>query len=391
MSKKIIICSDGTWNTPLQTDRGRVVPSNVVRLARALADDDEQCIFYDAGVGTGRNWWSRVWGGVTGAGLEQNIYDGYQFIIDHYTPGDELFLFGFSRGAYTVRSLAGMIHNCGILRREPAARPTAPARHEQPPVAESSAARKLMEKARRVFRSGNAADRQKFKEKYAHPSTEIALVGVWDTVGHLGIPSSWLNPRTWLRGGKSRYEFLDTSLNSSIRAAYHALAIDEYRLPFVPTLWEQTLEQAASGQILKQVWFAGAHTNVGGGYDDAGLSDITLNWMIEQAQRHGLRFEPAYLARLNPDSLGELRDSRAGFWNKLLYRRCLARPMPERDDDDDRDDKDPTKRTGCHIHYTVERRLRNRITPYQPAHLPKRYWRDPQLPAPPSSAPVAEH
>ncbi|RZK47724.1 MAG: DUF2235 domain-containing protein, partial [Hymenobacter sp.] len=298
----------------------------------------------------------------------------------HYTPGDELFLFGFSRGAYTVRSLAGMIHHCGIIRRSQAALPAAPAQHEQPPVAETSAARKLMEAARRVFRSGDPAARQKFKAEYAHPGTTIAMVGVWDTVGHLGIPSSWLNPRTWLFGGKSRYQFLDTGLNDSIRAAYHALAIDEYRVPFVPTLWKQTLAQAASGQVLKQIWFAGAHTNVGGGYDDTGLSDITLSWMIEQAQQHGLRFEPAYLARLNPDSLGELRDSRAGLLNKLLYRRRLARPMPERAEDEA---KDASERTGCYIHYTVERRLRNRIVPYRPGHLPKRYWRYPPLPAPP--------
>lgn len=366
MSRKIIICSDGTWNTPLQTDRGRVVPSNVVRFARALVDDDEQFIFYDAGVGTGRSWWSRVWGGVTGAGLEQNIYDGYQFIIDHYSPGDELFLFGFSRGAFTVRSLGGMLHRCGIIRREVAHLPAAPAQGEKAPVAETSTTRKLMEEARKVFRSGDKDAAAAFKAANSYPTTSIAMIGVWDTVGSLGIPSSWLNPRTWLFGGKGRYEFLDTGLNKSIKAAYHAVAIDEYRVPFQPTLWNQTPEQAASGQILEQVWFAGAHTNVGGGYDDAGLSDITLNWMITKAQLHGLRFEPMALGRIYPDILGELRDSRAGWMNKLLYRRRLARLMPERDDD---------TRQGCYIHFSVERRLRNRITPYQPSHLPKNFWR----------------
>lgn len=370
MSKKIIVCSDGTWNTPLQTDRGRVVPSNVVRLARALVDDDEQCVFYDAGVGTSRGWWNRLWGGVTGAGLEQNIYDGYQFIIDHYMPGDELFLFGFSRGAFTVRSLGGMLHRCGIIRRTAAELPTTPAREEQVSVAETSMARTLMKKARQVFRSGNREEAAAFKATYSHTDTAIAMIGVWDTVGALGIPSSWLNPRTWLFGGKGRYEFLDTGLNKSIRAAYHAVAIDEYRVPFQPTLWEQHPDQADAGQLLEQVWFAGAHTNVGGGYDDSGLSDITLNWMIEKAQHHGLRFEPAFLTRLYPDSLGELRDSRAGWLNKVMYRRHLARTMPERDD---------TTRQGCHIHSSVERRLRNRIMPYQPNHLPKNYWRYPAV------------
>ncbi|HEX8327453.1 MAG TPA: DUF2235 domain-containing protein [Hymenobacter sp.] len=375
MGKKIIICSDGTWNTPLQTDRGRVVPSNVVRFARALVDDDEQCIFYDAGVGTDRGWWARFWGGVTGAGLEQNIYDGYQFIIEHYEPGDELFLFGFSRGAYTVRSLGGMVHRCGIIRQGAADLPAAPDRHEQPPVDEASVARQLMEQARRVFRGGNREEASRFKARYAHPDSRIAMIGVWDTVGALGIPSSWFNPRTWLLGGKGRYEFLDTGLNASVQAAYHALAIDEYRVPFQPTLWEQNPEQAAAGQVLEQVWFAGAHTNVGGGYDDPGLSDITLNWMIEKAEHHGLRFEPAAVARLYPDSLGELRDSRAGWLNKLFYRRKVARVMPERPECEDEAEED--KRQGCHVHHTVERRLRNRIMPYRPGHLPKKYWRYP--------------
>ena len=225
MSKKIIICSDGTWNTTLQTDRGRVVPSNVVRLARALVDDDEQYVFYDAGVGTGRGLWSHIWGGVTGAGLEQNIYDGYQFIIDHYTPGDELFLFGFSRGAFTVRSLGGLPHRCGIIRRAAAALPVAPAPTGQATVVATSPARPLMEQARQVFRSGDHEASAAFKAQYSYPDSTSTMIGVWDTVGALGIPSSWLNPRTWLLGGKSRYEFLNTGLNASIRAAYHAVTI----------------------------------------------------------------------------------------------------------------------------------------------------------------------
>jgi uncharacterized protein (DUF2235 family) len=370
MSKAIIICSDGTWNTPLQTDRGRVVPSNVVRLARALVDDDEQYIFYDAGVGTSRGWWSRVWGGVTGAGLEQNIYDGYQFIIDHYEPGDRLYLFGFSRGAFTVRSLAGMIHRCGIIRRQAASQPSASApKPAQATAAAQSPARKLMEEARKVFRSGDVESGHRFKGENSYADSTIAMVGVWDTVGALGIPSSWLNPRTWLFGGKGRYEFLDTGLNPDIQAAYHAVAIDEHRVPFQPTLWQQNPILQAGGQILEQVWFAGAHTNVGGGYDDAGLSDITLLWMIEKAKLHGLRFEPTALARLYPDPLGELRDSRAGWLNKVLYRRQVLRAMGEGD--------------GCYVHESVPRRLRSRILPYLPGNLPPSYRRWP--PPPPAS------
>lgn len=369
MSKSIIICSDGTWNTPLQTDRGRVVPSNVVRVAKAMVDDDTQCIFYDAGVGTGQRFWDRFWGGVTGAGLVENIYDGYQFILDHFEPGDQLYLFGFSRGAYTVRSLAGMLHRCGIIRRDAAALPTAPAPDAaQPSALAASKARKLMEKARRVFRKGSAEDAQRFKTKYSYAEVPIVMVGVWDTVGSLGIPSSWLNPRTWLFGGKSRYEFLDASLNASIQAAYHAVAIDEHRAPFLPTLWQQRPELRTHGQILEQVWFAGAHTNVGGGYDDTGLSDITLHWMIEKAQQHGLRFDDRALARLYPDPLGELRDSRAGWINRwLLYRRTVTREMGDGD--------------GCYVHESVPRRLRSRILPYLPNNLPKQYRRYPEPPS----------
>lgn len=139
-------------------------------------------------------------------------------------------------------------------------------------------------------------------------------------------------------------------------------------MPFQPTLWKQLPDQAASGQVLEQVWLAGAHTNVGGGYDDTGLSDITLSRVIEKAQQHGLRFELTFINRLFPNSLGELRDSRAGWVNKLLYRRRVLRTMPERDDN---------KQLGRYIHSSVEHRLRNRIMPYQPGHLPKKYWRYP--------------
>ena len=269
-----------------------------------------------------------------------------------------------------MRSLAGMLHSCGIIRRGPAGLPLAPApQHEQAPVQEASKAWQLMERARRVFREGTDEDKQRFKAAYSYPDTHIAMVGVWDTVGRMGIPSSWLNPRTWLFGGKGRYEFLNAGLNASIRAAYHAVAIDEYRVPFAPTLWVQDPEEVKNGQILRQVWFAGTHTNVGGGYDDAGLFDITLAWMIGYAQAHGLRFEPAAVARLYPDPLGEIRDSRAGWFNKVLYRRRMPRPMPERDDEQGI--------VGCYVHQSVERRLRNRIMPYQPGHLPKKYWRYP--------------
>ncbi|MGL5468118.1 MAG: DUF2235 domain-containing protein, partial [Shewanella sp.] len=263
MNKRIVICADGTWNRP-EKDLKVDFPTNVLRLARAISpfasDGKSQQVFYDWGVGS---YYDEVIGGATGRGLHKNIMDGYRYIVQNYSPGDEIYLFGFSRGAYTVRCLCGLINNCGILKRPDA---------------------RLIQQAFDHYKKSSApfapsgTKSVEFRQAHSHESREIQFVGVWDTVGAMGIPISFLG----LFDDKD--EFYDTKIGRNVRVARHALAIDEHRRDFEPTIW-----QVRDNMDMQQVWFAGAHSNVGGSYppdrDGSLLSDNALAWMMAEAQR----------------------------------------------------------------------------------------------------------
>ena len=300
MPRRLVICCDGTWNIPDRKDRGKVSPSNVAKIALAVTprgrDGSEQLVFYDKGVGT--EVFDRLRGGVFGWGLSRNIQDAYRFIVDAYEPGDEIFLFGFSRGAYTARSTAGLIRNSGLLKRE---------------HTDKLAAAYSLYRRRGDASHPTTVEAQLFRKAFAH-EVRITFIGVWDTVGALGIPVGipWLQD-SWLHFLNQRWEFHDVKLSSFVDNAYQAIAIDERRPQFVPTLWEQ--QAHAEHQTMEQMWFAGVHSNVGGGYQDAGLSDITFLWMKGKAEALGLAFDREYIERnVAPDALGELRDSKTGFY-----------------------------------------------------------------------------
>jgi uncharacterized protein (DUF2235 family) len=286
MPKRLIVCCDGTWNTADQAIAGRPSPTNVTKLALSIAPEDSagvgQCVYYHSGVGTTR--WERVSGGAFGVGLSRNVFDAYHFLIDNYESGDWLYLLGFSRGAFTARSLAGLVRNSGILRRENADR---------------------LDEAWSLYRS--AADTPRgvaatlFRRAYSY-EPRIHFIGVWDTVGALGIPvlgPRWIKPIVTLLN--HRYQFHDTKLSTRVDGAFHALAIDERRAVFAPTLWNQ--QPGADGQELKQVWFTGVHCDIGGGYPDTSLSDITLLWMADRAREYGLEFVPG---AFSPDGPAEM-------------------------------------------------------------------------------------
>jgi uncharacterized protein (DUF2235 family) len=315
--KRLIVCCDGTWNRPDQVDQRVAAPTNVAKLALALADKDDdgnpQLLHYQAGVGTRR--WERLAGGGLGVGLSRNVQECYRFLVDNYEPGDELYLFGFSRGAFTARSTVGLVRNAGILRPEH--------RHR---IKEAYALYRDPDRDRHP--SGIAAEL--FRRSYSHAEVYVDLVGVWDTVGALGIPIDGFRPPLLSR----LWTFHDTRLSGYVRHAYHAIAIDERRRPFRPTLWQGKKD----GQTLEQVWFAGVHCDVGGGYADTSLSEIPLLWMVDKARARGLAFRPERLARrqtdaearregveVAPDPLGELHDSRTRFYRLLpAYDRRLA-------------------------------------------------------------------
>jgi uncharacterized protein (DUF2235 family) len=273
--KRIITCSDGTWNKPDEKVDGVPTPTNVCIFHNLIANHDNQNIvqkpFYDSGVGTG-DWFDKITGGLIGAGIDQNIKDAYKFIVDNYEPNDEIYLLGFSRGAYTARSVAGFIYNCGILKF-----PTD----------------KLIDEAFDLYRRRDdnshpwAEESINFRNKNCYPPGKIKFVGVWDTVGALGIPSKLFDE---INKEVLHCEFHDVQLSSMIEYAFHAVAIDEHRLPFEPTLWSQTDSGIAAGQKMEQKWFPGVHSDVGGSYKEHGLSDAPLIWMIEHAKALGLAF-----------------------------------------------------------------------------------------------------
>ena len=293
--KRIAIFADGTWNSPEQGGA-----SNVLQMARAvrpLSGGAEQVAFYDWGVGTDRK---KITGGISGVGIDKNIMDCYRFIMHNYDPGDALFFFGFSRGAYTVRSLAGFIRNCGILRREHAA--------------QASAAYRLY-RQRSASSGPNARRAMQFRRDYAVADiTQIEFVGVWDTVGSLGIPVPF-----WGTLGEREFLFHDTEPSKIIQHARHAIAIDENRVDFEPTLWSDK-----PGLDLQQVWFSGVHSDVGGGYKERGLSDCAAQWMIREAGKYGLRFETHLVKAVAPNPEDAQHNERKGIYRA---RKELVRPV----------------------------------------------------------------
>jgi uncharacterized protein (DUF2235 family) len=264
--KRIIVCCDGTWNADdTQTD-----DTNVAILARAIHGSQQtggvlQIVLYLRGVGTSGLKLETWIEGATGIGVDDNIRSAYQFIAQNYLPGDEVCLFGFSRGAFTARSLAGLITACGILFRQ---------------------SLNALPDAWLYYRSPKPHSPQAFATKYnvqSHLDSAITFLGVWDTVGSLGIPGSLL-----AASNKAKFAFHDTNPSPLVRRAVQALAIDEHRRDFTPTFWTGPVPPGVS---IEQVWFAGAHADVGGGYNTRALADIPLVWMVRQAEAVDLSFD----------------------------------------------------------------------------------------------------
>lgn len=293
--KRIALCADGTWD-------GTSNNTNVYKMFNSILVSPTQLPFYDSGVGSSGLPLERLLGGAFGTGLFDKIKDGYTKISHVYEAGDEIFLFGFSRGAYTARSIAGMISACGLPTKG----------FDQTLIDTAFEAYRHKDKRQQLLAE---------LAQYDIVKAPIKMVGVWDTVGSLGIPAIF--------GGVSPllYGFLDTGLNPNVANAYHALAIDERRAEFPPTLWTS---DPAPGQVIEQVWFVGAHSDVGGGNapgaEDQGttLSDVTLGWMMGKAAALGLQFVPeAYSSHVPvPQKLAfdEVHESWSPLWGFFKYR-----------------------------------------------------------------------
>jgi uncharacterized protein (DUF2235 family) len=307
MKKRLVFCFDGTWNK-LDAEH----PTNVLLTAQSvlpLSRNATQVIYYDEGVGTGGKI-DYLKGGILGEGLLQNLSEAYQNLIFNYTPGDEIFVFGFSRGAFTARSFCGLLSNSGILDRRHASK-ARNAVELYRSREDSSAHLDQMMAFRRDYCSDTLVSQQEHEwrqgncEGFTLDETRrigVRYLGVWDTVGALGVPKSFLFSDKL----NKKFQFHDTSLSDFVKSARHAVAIDETREDFEPTLWGNLAElnrKAGSDASdvhapYQQKWFPGVHSSVGGGAEWRGLSDQTLLWIWIGAMQAGLQFDTSQHSRI---------------------------------------------------------------------------------------------
>lgn len=303
MSKNIVIFSDGTGQ-----EGGERNNTNIYKLFNMIEDrSSKQVAFYDAGLGSN---WQKITGSIGGMGISRNIKQCYQFIFEHYEIGDQIYLFGFSRGSATIRSLSSFIHHFGIL---PKSRP------------------ELIDQAYSIYkiRDENLRDKKavEFVKKHHNIWTSVKFIGCFDTVAALGLPwkraNAILNYMPYFH-----HKFHDFTLSQSIEHAYHALAIDDEREAFLPILWDKTINEK---QSLKQVWFCGMHTDVGGGYKEQNLSDIPLEWMLQNAMKHGLLIYAKNMVNISKDADGIMHNSR-GTKLSQFYPKEIRSFDPQRED-----------------------------------------------------------
>lgn len=357
MSKNIILCADGTGNAG-----GYTPDSNVYKLYQAIDihhDTVEQIVFYDNGVGTQTNRYLRAIAGAFGFGFQTNVCDLYEFLARHYEPGDNIYLFGFSRGAATIRAFNGFVDACGLIDGR------------------GSSNRQLKDDVQSAMK---AYQRSEEKARYLqgirrHEQTPtIKFIGVWDTVSALGFPerTDALTPVLFvldklflmlgfLSDKLIPHRFYNYELTPNIETACQALAIDDERTAFWPMIWKENTEEAKQVSNVQQVWFAGMHSNVGGGYERPELANVSYSWMLDQIE--GLKFKGK--ERRNAAKAcnvhGRLYNSRHGFASFFRYHPREIASLCE------------TARAPMKIHTSVLERLRQRTANYAPRVLPEKF------------------
>ena len=348
MSKNIVICSDGTGNSG-----GKTRDTNVWRVFNGVdlhCLEPRQISYYDDGVGTDDNKYLKLIGGALGLGFTRNVKEAYHFLTRNYRTGDKIFMFGFSRGAYTVRALAAFVTACGVIE-------------DAMELNESDLDRQIDMLVKDYHRwrlacrkkSSGTADFNAWRVEHDGAALtfsvsgpiDIQFLGVWDTVSALGLPFDIGLKRLILN--RFKFQFQDAKLNARVRTGRHALAIDEQRASFQPVLWEPR-------RGIEQVWFAGVHSDVGGGYPQKGLAYVTLQWMVREAQSNGLVFAQTFLDKIkaNADVHQKLYDSRSGVG---AYYRYGPRELAI----GDREVK---------IHHSVFERMHRRTVNYNPGNIP---------------------
>ena len=313
-TRNLVIGCDGTWNAPDQISEGGG-PTNVDKFITALARVESQDAHYEAGVGT--RAFEALPGGIYGYGLQKRIQGGYRFLRKRFADRDwkreenKIFIVGFSRGAYTARRLAGLLAHSGI------------------PVKARDA-----ELGWELCKGRDAESAMRLKGEGRFFDVPIEMVGVWDTVK-----------------ATNDEDYNDNRLAPNVLHGYHAMAIDERRKPFPVLKWRRE-------RRVLQLWFAGVHSDIGGGYEAAGLADVALRWMIERGLRLGLRFKARWVKNnVKPRASGKIHESFDGIWELLGDKRRTIAPTDL-------------------VHPSVETRLGGR-TGYAPPNVPVDpvYWR----------------
>lgn len=305
--RNLVVCLDGTSNEP---ESGA---TNVVRIYDIAVKNDRQLVYYDPGVGTmgaraaitrTGQFATRVAGLVAGYGVKDDIEEAYTFLMNAYGPGDRIFVFGFSRGAYTARALVGMLGTVGLLR---------PGAENLVPYACKLYTRKGMNEPTKSEASAYWKVRRDFNSKFGNPDfpnlfsknrKQVQFLGVWDTVKSVG----WLN---WhARFVQARWPY--TAKLDNVRFGRHALAIDERRRPFAEYRFHREELEKNDGR-LREMWFTGVHSDVGGQFpDDHRLSDIAMKWMVDEAVAAGFDAKSArYRTMFRVPVGGDLSDETA--------------------------------------------------------------------------------
>jgi len=372
-----MVLIDGTWNNEgtagntnvAMLDFAHRIAANAFIEAEA-ADGTVQHVHYHNGVGTEGDFFKKLLGGAIGLGLKQIIKECYGFVVADFAAGDEIYIFGFSRGAYAARALAGLIGASGIQRQAGADTFEVAWQHYRVKPA-----------VRRQPETANSADRKTIADYKAltarqafHDTRTVKCVAVWDTVGSYGIPAGFgLAPL-------ARYftlavlGFHDTSFGDHVEVGLHAVGVDEHRRPFVPTFWTIAKGLKPKGHV-EQTWFAGAHCNVGGGYADSGLSDQALVWMIARAQAlTGLEFNVAAIrSGTKPNIGGTVVDSTKGWPLDHLsphYRKVLS-PIAVHHGYLFNSDDPAEEHINERVHWSVIAKQLDRATPlFNPPNLP---------------------
>jgi hypothetical protein len=304
--RRLVLCLDGTWNRADDKEITNIVHIRDLvepKIETTACPPEYQQVFYHTGVGTGISKTSNIFDGATGRGLGRNVRNVYKYLSQHYREGIEIYIFGFSRGAFTARSLVAYVAASCLLKPE----------HCSP---------ENEQRAWQYYKS-DPCDRHPSeyealrKLSYDPEKLRIRVLGVFDTVGALGVPVEFF--RSWNRW---RFQFHDVTLSTSVDYGFHALAIDEKRGPFRASLWQYPNHRHF--KRVEQVWFPGAHGHIGGGYKDAGLSSRSLFWMLSRIENEkiGLKFVDGWRSRIVPNMRSPLCDSRTP-----LYWGSRVRPM----------------------------------------------------------------